>query len=482
MTTLSPAPTRGEIPKVPEQSAADRQRRRFLRRLTAATGGGMFIDGFVFACIAVVVAGQVFRDDLGITPLWLSMISASTLVGTIIGGPVVGQLTDRFGRRPMFTADLCLFLVASVLMFFVTDPWQIVVLGVVMGFAVGGDYAIGSPMLGEFAPAHSRGHYLGVLEILWNVGYVVAFAAGFFITRADPEAWRWALALGTVPAAVVLGLRHGLPESPRWLIAHGRRAEAEKILSEHLQVPAGDAEFADEQAAGEERSGTPYRTLFHRDYLGRTLFCSVFWICIVLPYFAITFFQADILGTIGISDPLLTAVFGTLVALAGAALGWFLIDRVGRRKILVLPMFVTGVALLAVALSAHLPQPLIVTFFFLYLFAYGVMSILPGVYPLEVFPTSVRTTGMGVSAAASRVGAAIGTFVLPLSLTGLGLAPTLGITAAVCFLGGVVSLVMAPETAGRALSVTGGRDAAASTLPTSTSTSTSTTTSKGSSS
>lgn len=55
----------------------------------------MFIDGFVFACIAVVVAGQTFRRDLDITPLWLSMISASTLVGTIAGGPVIGHLTDR---------------------------------------------------------------------------------------------------------------------------------------------------------------------------------------------------------------------------------------------------------------------------------------------------------------------------------------------------------------------------------------------------
>ncbi|MGI5472882.1 MFS transporter [Streptomyces sp. CA-132043] len=451
MTSLSPAASRGRI--APQR--ADGRRRRFLRRLTVATGGGMFLDGFVFACIAVVVAGPAFRRDLGTTPLWLSMISASTLVGTIAGGPVIGHLTDRIGRRRMFTVDLSLFLVASVLMYFVTAPWQIVALGVVLGFAVGGDYAIGSPLLGEFTPAESRGSYLGILEILWNVGYVAAFSLGFLITRSDPDAWRWALGLSAVPAAAVLALRHGLPESPRWLIARGRHEEAADILTEHLGIAPDDAEFADEPT--EEAGAGAFRALFQPDYIARTLFCCVFWICIVLPYFALTFFQADVLATLSISDPLLTALFGTCVALVGAALGWWLIDRVGRRAILITPMFVTAAALTAMAFHGHLPHAVTVCCFFLYLFAYGVMSILPGVYPLEVFPTSVRTTGMGVSAAASRIGAAVGTFLLPLSLTALGTTPTLLMTAGVCLAGGLTSTVLAPETNGRSLARTGGR-------------------------
>ncbi|SEP51138.1 MFS transporter [Amycolatopsis saalfeldensis] len=431
--------------------AVNARRTRFLRRLTVATGGGMFLDGFVFACIAVAVAGKAFRADLHTTPVWLGLISASTLVGTIIGGPLGGYCTDRFGRRPMFTADLCVFLVSSALLFFVRAPWQIVALGVVMGLAVGADYAIGSPMLGEFTPAHNRGRYLGVLEILWNVGYVLAFFLGFLITRIDPGAWRYALALGVVPAAIVLALRHGLPESPRWLMSQGRHAEARAILMEHLALDPHSPEFADEPT-GE----AGYRTLFGREYLARTVFCCVFWICIVLPYFAITFFQADILTTLGISDPVLTAVFGTCTALAGAVLGWSLVDRIGRRKILIAPMFVTALMLSIVAGGQWLPHSLVVPAFFGYLFAYGVMSILPGVYPLEVFPTSVRTTGMGVAAAASRIGSAIGTFLLPLALAAFGLLPTMGLMVAVCLIGGLSSLALAPETRGRALSVSGG--------------------------
>ncbi len=439
---------------VPPPGFTEQRRRRLLLRLTAATSGGMFMDGFVFASIAVVAAGQVFREELGITPLWQGIISASTLIGTMVGSPVAGYVTDRFGRRPMFTADLCVFLISAALMFFVQAPWQVVTLGVIMGVAVGADYAIGSPLLGEFTPASERGRYLSVLEIFWNVGYVVAFSVGFLITWADPGAWRWALAAGVLPAAVILVVRHGLPESPRWLLSQGRRQEAAHIIEHDLGMSPEDPEFADES-----QESASWRILFGRQYLARTVFSSVFWICIVLPYFALTFFQADVLRTLGIHNALASAVLGTIVALCGAVTSWFLIDRVGRRTVLIVPMFVTGAALCVVSLGAALPMVVTVLCFFTYLFFYGIMCVLPGVYPLEIFPTAVRTTGVGIASAASRVGAAIGTFLLPLAMTAVGFGPTILIMAAVCLLGGVSSLIMAPETNGKALSETGGRTA-----------------------
>jgi putative MFS transporter len=102
-----------------------------------------------------------------------------------------------------------------------------------------------------------------------------------------------------------------------------------------------------------------------------------------------------------------------------------------------------------------MPVGVTVASFFGYLLFYGVMSILPGVYPLEVFPTAVRTTGMGFASAMSRVGATAGTFLLPIGLDAYGLGPVLIALAIVCFIGWVVSLVLAPETAGKLLTETG---------------------------
>jgi MFS transporter, putative metabolite transport protein len=428
---------------------------RFLRRLTLATGGGMFIDGFVFASVAAALAGGAMARDIGVTTTWSALISASTLIGTFFGALFLGYLTDRLGRRPMFTVDLSVFLACSLLMFFVTAAWHVFVLGLVMGLAVGADYSIGSPLLAEFSPRARRGNYLGILEILWNVGYVVAYLIGYVINTQWPGAWHITLAASAVPAVLCLFARHGLPESPRWLMSKGRRQEADAVIESALGSAADSEGYQAEKPVS-----TRYRDLFSRDYLLRTVFTCTFWICIVLPYFALTFFQPTVLKAIGLGDSALAgALLGTIIALLGAATGWWLVDRVGRRVILVWPMLGCALALFLVSLGHLLPVWLGTVCFFGYLYSYGIMSILPGIYPEEVFPTSIRTSGVGLASSASRVGAAIGTFLLPLSLTHLGLGWSMFIMGLVSLIGGVTSLMWAPETNGGKLTDTGRRDA-----------------------
>lgn len=429
--------------------------RRFLRRLTLATGGGMFIDGFVFASVAAALAGGAMSRDIGVTATWSALISASTLIGTFFGGLFLGYVTDKLGRRPMFTIDLSVFLACSVLMFFVTAPWHIFALGLVMGLAVGADYSIGSPLLAEFAPSARRGNYLGILEILWNVGYVVAYLVGYVINTTWPGAWHITLAASAVPAVLCLLARHGLPESPRWLMSKGRREEAVAIIERDLDTTTDSEDFHAEQP-----EKTRYRDLFSPAYLRRSIFACTFWICIVLPYFALTFFQPTVLTAIGLGDSALAgALLGTVIALLGAATGWWLIDRVGRRTILIWPMFGCALALFLVSLGHLLPIWLGTVCFFGYLYSYGIMSILSGVYPEEVFPTAIRTSGVGLASSASRVGAAVGTFLLPLSLAHFGLGWSMFFMGLVSLIGGVTAWMWAPETNGAKLTETGHRDA-----------------------
>jgi MFS transporter, putative metabolite transport protein len=418
--------------------------RRFLARLTVVTAGGMFIDGYVFAVIAVTLALATFRNTLHVTPFWSGMISSSTLIGIFIGGLVFGWLTDRFGRRPLFVADLLAFAVAAVLMAFVQQPWQMFVLGLVMGLAVGADYAIGTPLLSEFSPRSARGRLGASLQIAWNVGYVVAFLIGFLITSAFPDAWRWVLLTAAIPAIVCLVARHGMPESPRWLLAKGRTDEAREVLG-RLGWSLESGDFTEELGDKPDLFA-----IFRRGQRGRTVFVSVFWVCLVLPYFAIVFFQSDVYETLGIQNPIATALLGTVVTLVGVTIGTLIVDRVGRRPLLIIPFWVTGAALVVVAFSHLLPAPVIVTCFFIYLFSYGIASILCGVYPMELFPTSIRTTGVGFASAMSRIGAAVGTFAFPVVLA-WSVPVAMGVMAGVCVVGAIVAVVFAPETAGRSL-------------------------------
>ena len=425
--------------------------RSFLRRLTAATGGGMFIDGFVFATFAAAFAGRAY-DALHVTSLWEQWISASVLIGTFFGGIGLGYVTDRIGRKPMFTIDLSVFLACAVLMFFVGSPWEVFALGVVMGLAVGADYSIGSPLLGEFAPTKNRGNYLGRLEISWNVGYVAAYLIGYLINTYESDSWRFILGASAVPAVICLFMRHGLPESPRWLISKGRRSEAQAIMRDHMAA-ADPGDMLDEEV-----TQTQWKLLFSAEYLRRTVFACTFWSAIVLPYFALTFFQPTILRSLGLGgNVLLGALLGTVIALTGATVGWYIVDKVGRRKILVPPMFVCAVFLLLAAAHNALPAEVGAICFFGYLFSYGIMSILPGIYPEEIFPSSVRASGVGVSTAASRAAAALGTFLLPTVQSALGTPAVLIIMGAVSLIGGVTSFFWAPETNGQPLTATSHR-------------------------
>jgi putative MFS transporter len=130
------------------------------------------------------------------------------------------------------------------------------------------------------------------------------------------------------------------------------------------------------------------------------------------------------------------------------------IEFIGRRKQLIGPFWVMAAALLVIGLWAGAPAPVLVGAFAVFAFFNALVGNLTAVYPIEVFPTDVRATGVGIANAFSRVGAAVGTFLLPVGIHTIGLAWCMVIGAALCALGAVVSQLLAPETTGKSLSHT----------------------------
>ncbi|POX42954.1 MFS transporter [Streptomyces sp. Ru73] len=407
----------------------------------------MFIDGFILGGIGVVM--PAISDDLHLSATWEGLIGASTLIGIFLGGPLGGYFADRLGRRPMFTATLLMFLAGSVAQFFVSDVIQLFLVRAVMGVAIGADYAIGWPLLAEFAPARLRGKLLAVQEVAWYVGYLLAYATGYGLAVSASADWNVILGLSTVPTLIILALRLGTPESPRWLMSKGRTQEARQVAAEFMDEE--DQRDLGEQAAGSGGSNG-LRALFSRDYRRATVFCSVFWVCNVTPYFAIGAFAPIVLEEFGMKDGLSGAFLLNGFVVAGAITSVLLIERVGRRKLAVPPFWISAVALVAVGLWADASPLLVISCFIVFSVANAVSTALTGVYPGEVFPTEIRGAGVGFATAASRVGAAAGTFLLPLVVSGLGVATAMLCAAVISLTGGVVSHFLAPETKGLLLS------------------------------
>ncbi|MEU6236024.1 MFS transporter, partial [Kitasatospora sp. NPDC047058] len=406
-------------------------------------------------------------EPLGLSTADVSLIGAAALAGMFVGGALFGVLTDRIGREVMYTADLLVMAACSVLSFWVDAVWAIAVLRFVLGMAVAADYPIATSLLAEWLPARHRGRLLGRQIVAWYAGAVLAFVTGYaFLTLAGPGSWRWMLASSTLLCAVFLVIRRGSPESPRWLAANGRVGDAVRLVEKHLGVRVDGRELMPARAEAGRPGGL--RLLMTPPYRRRTLFCGLFFLCQVGPLFAMLTFGPQILASFGMPGGTVTDTLGTalisLVFLLGCYPALRLIDTRGRRPVIIWSFALMTVPLTLLGVWPTAPAVVALTALCAYAFLCGGPNVLDWTYPNELFPTEIRATAVGVATSVSRIGAAVGTYLLPLSLTGLGTGPTMLIAAGTTAVGLLVCVLWAEETRGTALGAALGAESAAGTV------------------
>ncbi|MGW2284375.1 MFS transporter [Streptomyces phaeochromogenes] len=418
----------------------------FHRRIMVVAMGGPFCDGYLLGVMGVALG--LITPALALDTLWTGLIAASVLVGVFIGGAVFGPITDRVGRHLMYVLNLATFVVFSALQFFVTEAWQLLVLRLLIGIAIGADYPIASALTTELVPRRMRGPALSGLVLAWWVGYGVSYWVGWALTGLGDDSWRWMLASGTIPALIFLFMRAGIPESPRWLASRGRMDEAKAVVRKHLGQEVSDEELLAE-GRQEQRGGSGLGNLveiFKRGYTVPVVFCSVFWICQVAPAFAVRSFQPQMLSAFGVGSTYGASALITTIAVAGIGLGLVVVNRIGRRSLLISSFVCINVSLIALAVLPLHWAFVVVALFAAFQFFEAAGSGLQFVYPSELFPTDLRATGVGIATAMSRVGSASSTFLLPIAAEDLGVRGTLGIAVAITLVGLVVSYFLAPET------------------------------------
>src|SRR4051794_20018652 len=425
----------------------------FLLRITSATALGEGLDGYDLGIISVVL--PLIITEFHMSALEQGLIAASTLAGIFFGAPVVGQLADRFGRRTIFLIDLIAFVVIGLAQAVVDNFLWLFVLRFALGLAIGAEYAIGQTMLAEFVPRKNRGMRLASLQSAWYGGFLLAVIVAYVLVDLGWD-WRWILATGAIPGLATLVMRQGLPESPRWLVSEGREDEAREITDEHL----GDDYFEDEDLQDDSGGETTFSDLFRRDMWRRTAFASIFFTCLVAPYFAIFTFAPQVFAALNVNDPKASIIGSNTVAFLGALAGMLVIERVGRRPLLLTSFYVMVVTLAVIGAWGSAPSVILVVCFALFAFFNAISGDLTGVYPAEIFPSELRSTGVGFSASMSRIGAAGGTFLLPMGIDAFGVGTSVLIGAAICLVGLVVTHLWAPETTD--LSLTRSQEAAAS--------------------
>lgn len=430
---------------------------KFHIKLTIFSSGGPFIDGYALSIIGL--AFITMTPALGLSPSEIGLVGAASLIGIFFGGGIFGWVTDKVGRHTMYILDLIALAVFSVLSAFSTDIWQLALWRFLLGMAIGADYPIATSLLAEYLPRKVRGRLLGATFVVWAIGAAAAFAIGFLLKDVGPDAWRYMLASPAIFAIITLLCRLGTPESPRWLLSRGKVDEARAVIKK-VFGDSYDIESLGE-VTGEGQKPARFTDIFNRKFYKRTLFVAIFWTAQVIPLFAVYTFAPELLASFGLTGD--ANLYGgsliiSLLFVLGGIPGLWLVERIGRRKLLLWSFGVIVVALAAPAFIPGVTASALFTALAIFALASGASSFLEVVYPNELFPTEIRATAVGFGTAISRVGSAASTYLMPIAIISFGASGALLIGAVISLAGFLGTLLLAPETANRSLRETTGEE------------------------
>jgi putative MFS transporter len=407
--------------------------RRHLRILTGS-GVGWALDAMDVGLVSFVITALIAQ--WGLTGEEASWIAAVGFAGMAVGASVGGLLADRLGRRSVFAITLLVYGVATGASALVGGLALLLVFRFFVGLGLGAELPVASTYVSEFAPARMRGRLIVVLEAFWAVGWTAAALIGFFVIPASADGWRWAFAIGAVPAVYALVVRWGLPESARWLQRQGRHSEADAVVSAFEGSAAlGGARrrhAASPPPAAAGSAGQRLAALWSAEFRVRTACLWAVWFCVNFAYYGAFIWIPTILFAQGYD---LVKSFGftliiTLAQLPGYAVAAWLIEAWGRR--VTLSVFLVGSAISAVLFgTASTEAAIIAAGMALSFFNLGAWGALYAVTP-EIYPTSLRATGAGWSAGAGRIASIIAPLSVP-PLLGLGGAPLLFVVFAAFF-------------------------------------------------
>ena len=422
-------------------------------RVLTGSGLGWALDAMDVGLISFILAALAAQWSLA--PTETAWIASIGFVGMAVGASVGGLLADRFGRRQVFALTLLVYGIATGASALVGGLAALLVLRFLVGLGLGAELPVASTYVSEFAPARIRGRLIVILEAFWAVGWTVAALIGYLVIPGSDDGWRWAFALGAIPAAYALVVRWGLPESARWLARRGRYAEADAVVRSFEQSggvapPPASVTVQDEVPAAALSTRDRLAALWAAEFRVRTACLWLVWFCVNFSYYGAFIWIPTILVSQGYD---LVRSFGftliiTLAQLPGYAVAAWLIEVWGRR--LTLSVFLAGSAISAVLFGTATGEGVVIaTGMALSFFNLGAWGALYAVTP-EMYPTSLRATGSGWAAGVGRIASIIAPLTVPVLLAWGG-APLLFVVFAAFFVVAAAAAWGLVDRRGRAL-------------------------------
>ncbi|MFK5635089.1 MULTISPECIES: MFS transporter [unclassified Ornithinimicrobium] len=417
-------------------------------RVLLASGTGWALDAMDVGLISFVGLAIATQWDLTRTEQsWLLSIG---FVGMALGATFGGMLADRYGRRTVFALTLVVYGLATGASAFATGLAVLLLLRFLVGIGLGAELPVASTLVSELSPTRIRGRMVVALESFWAVGWLLAALIGFFVVPRFDDGWRWAFALGLVPALWAVVVRWGLPESPLFLERRGRAEEAEAVVR-RFERSAGVA-HVESRPLPDVPPRTPAQ-LWSPAYRVRTAGIWLVWFCVNFSYYGAFIWLPSLLYAQGYD---MVRSFGytlliTLAQLPGYAAAAVLVEVWGRR--VTLASFLLGSGASAALFGfADGPTQIVAAGMALSFFNLGAWGALYAVTP-EIYPTTVRASGAGAAAGFGRLASIIAPLSVPALLGWWGNAGLFALFGVTFVVGAVIAYLTLPEQAGDALDV-----------------------------
>jgi sugar porter (SP) family MFS transporter len=384
------------------------------------------LAGFIFGFDTVVISGA----NLPIKELWNTsplfhgfFIMSMALWGTVVGAIFGGIPTEKYGRKKVLIWIGILFSVSAVGTALAPDPYSFSFFRFIGGLGIGVSSVAAPTYISEISTSANRGRLGALYQFNIVFGILVAFLSNYFLEGVGGENdWRWMLGVLAIPSVIYSVLVLKVPESPRWLITHkGDQTDAKKILA-RLGIPNPDAEVENIIKSYQHETGHGSSGMFSKKYN------TILWLAFMVAFFNqlsginfILYYAPEILERAGLAAK--ESLFNS-IAIGGTNLiftfvGLYLIDKLGRKTLLVIGSigYIVSLAMVAWSFYTHSGAGFLMIFLLLFIAAHAIgQGAVIWVFISEIFPNKVRAMGQSFGASTHWVFAALITLITPVFL------------------------------------------------------------------
>ena len=418
------------------------------------------LGGFLFGFDTAVISGveQHIQKLFQLSSFLHGFTISSALIGTVTGALISGRPADRYGRKPILFMIAALYVITAIGSGLANNVTSFIIFRFLGGIGVGASSVVAPMYIAEISPARIRGRMTALFQFNVISGILIAYVSNYLLRDAGSEPWRWMLGVAGVPASLFLMLLFVVPESPRFLIRIGKIAAARTIL-EKIEIVSVDEEI-EEIKQSVTKSETRKQTLFSHIYIKPI---SVAFLVAMFNQFsginAILYYAPRIFELSGLtnSDSMFQSILIGATNGIFTILGLTLIDRAGRKKLLIIGSVGMSVCLGLVAKTFYTQDfsgygLLIYLLIYIMFFAFSTGAVI-WVLIAEIFPNNVRGKGQSFGSFTHWFFAALITFLFPVieKLSQFGVGHAFMFFSVMMVLQVIVVWKYFPETKGRTL-------------------------------